>query len=658
MANNTVLAKMAVNIAANTAEFNRSLAASQKQLSSFVGGVKNVGTALGVSFGAFTVYRGLQYGIGVLSDFEKEMSAVRAITDATGKDFDDLRNSALELGSSTLYSAQAVASLQLAYGRLGFTTNEMLKATSATIDLATATGEDLAKSADVAGATIRGFGLQASETRRVADIMAVGFNKTALGLDNFSEAIKYVAPIAAANNVTLEETTALLGTLADAGIRGSMAGTSLRKIISELDNNGKPLNERLAALAKNGYSSADAMDEVGRTAYASLLTLVKYSAKTEELTTATRNANGEIAKMAAVMSENLDSDFKRLTTSFDGLILRFGKTDMIRSFTRELTELFNVIGGNKSGQLSGGVDKIARQIGGQDGFFGSPKLIKAEIENLKQLAFEVNKPIDENSTVAQLSLRYKLSEEQGKRLLAAIREINTAVAKPVSSEGGEQTNAISAVVPTEKQVSKIKELNEELLKTYDITKRLTALSMATVGNSDTSGLTFSGDPTLKWMQDTAKRLKETVVPEVKGAFLDMTYAAQTFAADFATILGEGIGSGFKNFGATILEGVAHFMKQFGRQLIALGVAALALKAFQINPVAAIAAGVALTALAGSIQSTAGAGASAAMSGGGNSVRAADRGTINVNVTGESRISGRDIVTTYRNSSYELSRTGG
>jgi TP901 family phage tail tape measure protein len=273
MASSTILAKMSVLISAQTAEFGKALERSQAQLNQFSGSVKKMAAGVGVAFGAFEAFSVVKSAVNSIIEFEHTLSTVKAITGATGKEFQQLKKSALDLGASTKYTATQVAELQVEYGRLGFTTKEILAATSATLDLATATGSDLAKSADVAGSTVRGFGLNAEETRRVVDVMAESFNKSALGLENFSEAMKYVAPVAAQAGLSVEETTAMLGTLADAGIRGSMAGTSLRKIISDLGGETGTLSEKLKKLADKGLTGAQAMDEVGRTAYASLLVL-------------------------------------------------------------------------------------------------------------------------------------------------------------------------------------------------------------------------------------------------------------------------------------------------------------------------------------------------------------------------------------------------
>lgn len=304
----------------------------------------NVGAAMGVTFGAATVFQGLQYGFKVIKDFEKSMSEVRAITNATDAEFAALTNSAMELGRTTLFTAKQVSELQIAFGRLGFSNQEILDSTAATLQLAVATGEDLVKSADIAGSTLRSFNLDAKEMQRVVDVMAASFNKSALGLDNFGESMKYVAPVAAASNITLEETTAMLGVLADAGIRGSMAGTSLRKIISDVGGESGTLAEKLEKLAAKGLSGADAMDEVGRTAYASLLILTKHINKVNDATEAYQNASGEAEAMASLMSDNLSGDITKLSSAIDGLILQFRDgSGPIRDMVQALTELVNLV---------------------------------------------------------------------------------------------------------------------------------------------------------------------------------------------------------------------------------------------------------------------------------------------------------------------------
>lgn len=343
----SVLARLAVIIDGQTASFNKAMSQSAGQLETFSKTVSKVGALVGVSFGTAAVFNGLVDAVGILKGFEKQMDIVASITGATGAEFDSLRDSAIQLGKATQFSSTEVAELQTEFGRLGFSTREILAATEATIDLSIATGEDLAKSADIAGSTIRSFGLDATETGRVVDVMAESFNKSALGLDNFGEAMKYVGPIAAQAGLSIEETTALLGTLADAGIRGSSAGTSLRKIITDLGTGSGTLSEKLKALADKGLTGAEAMSEVGRTAYASLLILAKNTEKTEGLTTALNGAAGAAKKTADIVGDNLQGDVSALSGAYESLILSgSGATSILREFTQAATKILNLLSNN------------------------------------------------------------------------------------------------------------------------------------------------------------------------------------------------------------------------------------------------------------------------------------------------------------------------
>jgi phage shock protein A len=349
---NRVLADLAVRISANTAEFqkqlsqaNRSLSGTEKALK----GVSNTLNALGIGFGAFQIAGIVKAAVGSVAALESELSTVKAVTRATDEEFEKLRKSAIALGSSTKFTATQVAGLQAAYGRLGFTTSEILAASEATLLLATATREDLAKSADIAGSTLRAFGLEAEETGRVVDVMGLSFSRSALQLDSFAEAMKFVAPVARAAGVTIEETTALLGVLADNGIRGSNAGTALRRILVDLTKDGRPARDRILELANAGLTLESSFDEVGRIAQTSLLVLGNNIDKIDEGTIAYNNASGAIKDMSDVIRDNLTEDVTRLTSAYDGLIQKLGDTSFLRSVVRGTTDFINTLSGTNEG---------------------------------------------------------------------------------------------------------------------------------------------------------------------------------------------------------------------------------------------------------------------------------------------------------------------
>lgn len=406
------------------------LRAELNKANGLLGGFKNqlsqIGAALGLTFGTAALFRGIKEGIIIASTFEKTMSEVKAITGATGDEFKALEKDALRLGASTRYTATQVGELQVAYGRLGFSTKEILAATEATLNLAAATGENLAKSADVAGSTVRGFGLQADETERVVDVMASSFNKTALSLDNFTESMKYVAPVGNAAGATVEEVTAMLGVLADAGIRGSMAGTSLRKIFTDMTKDGRPLQERLAELARKGITLADSFDEVGRTAQTSLLILSKNTEKTNQLTYALQGASGEAAKMARIMQDNLSGDVTKLTSAWEGFILRLTNTKPIRELIKDLTMLVNALSGTHSlddalRNSSLAIKKLSDTPG-----VGKSDVWKVMVKNLGDARREMGKPID-ISHVEAVANMYNLTSVQADILARAVQQANKAL---------------------------------------------------------------------------------------------------------------------------------------------------------------------------------------------------------------------------------------
>ena len=178
------------------------------------------------------------------SEFEFVMAKVNAVSGATAEEFKALTATAEELGRTTFFTAEQVGQLQLAYSKLGFTAKEMQDAVKPTLDLATATGTDLARAAQVAGAAVRGFGLDASETERVVDVMAVAFASSAMDIEKWQTSMTKVAPIAKSAGFSIEDTAAMMSKLTDSGIEASIAGTSLRNILLKMQDPSSELSMR------------------------------------------------------------------------------------------------------------------------------------------------------------------------------------------------------------------------------------------------------------------------------------------------------------------------------------------------------------------------------------------------------------------------------
>ncbi|GAA0857708.1 hypothetical protein GCM10008916_12510 [Clostridium nitritogenes] len=212
-------------------------------------------------------------------EFESKMSRVKAISGATGEEFKKLEEQALQLGQATAFSASECAEGMENLASAGFSTNEIMDAMPGLLDLAASSGEDLATSSDIAASTLRGFGIEASKTSHVADILAKNAAATNAAVGDTGEAMKYIAPNARAAGLGLEEVTAAIGELANAGIKGSQAGTTLRSA--------------LVRLAKPSDPAATAMERIGFTAFDSSGKMKSLATIMGELNEKTKNLTDE-----------------------------------------------------------------------------------------------------------------------------------------------------------------------------------------------------------------------------------------------------------------------------------------------------------------------------------------------------------------------------
>jgi len=287
----------------------------------------------GATAALYAMGKATSFAIRVGKEFEQGMANVKAISGATGVEFKALEANAKLLGRTTKFTATEVAGLQTEFSKLGFTATEINKVTKGTLALAAATGSDLAISAAVGGATLRGFGLDASETGRVTDVMAKSFSSSALDMQKFSDSMKYVAPVAKMAGFSIEGTTAIMGQLANAGIDGSMAGTALRKIFLELSNESSKLSKRLGgsvssvdelipALQKlnaEGVSTAEMKDLVGQRAISAFSILLDGSEDVDTLAKSLKNAGGSAQEMADIQLDTLEGKLTILKSATEGL---------------------------------------------------------------------------------------------------------------------------------------------------------------------------------------------------------------------------------------------------------------------------------------------------------------------------------------------------
>ena len=279
-------------------------------------------------------YKAISGAIRVGAEFEQSMANLSAVTNANAKDFADLEAMAKELGRTTKFTAADVAGLGTEFGKLGFTAKQIQDVSKDTLLLAGAVGADLPRAAEVAGATLKGFGIDASDTQRVTNLMAASFSGSALDMEKFAESMKMVAPVAASAGFQIEGTTAMLGQLADVGIHGSMAGTSLKNIFLKLADSSSALSKefggpvksvgelipKLQELKAGGMGLSEALALTDKRSAAAFLTLVRGSDDLEELTKSFTGTD-RAAEMYAIQQDTLKGRTDELISATQGLAI-------------------------------------------------------------------------------------------------------------------------------------------------------------------------------------------------------------------------------------------------------------------------------------------------------------------------------------------------
>lgn len=307
------------------------------------------------------------------SDFEKQMSRVQAISGATGEDFEKLRDQAIQLGADTSFSASSAAEGMENLAAAGFEVNEITEAMPGLLALAAASGEDLAVSSDIAASAIRGFGLDAEDAAHVADVLAANANKTNSSVSETGEALKYIAPLAQAAGIEFEETAAAIGIMANAGIQGSQAGTTLRAALSRLSKPTSDMQEVMDELGISFYDSEGKMKSLseqvgmlqkategmtdeqrnnylvtlyGQEALSGMLALINAGeGSLQELTAAYENSDGAAQAAADTMQDNLAGAMEQLGGSAEtlGIVFYDSVSDNLKAAAESATDSVNEI---------------------------------------------------------------------------------------------------------------------------------------------------------------------------------------------------------------------------------------------------------------------------------------------------------------------------
>ena len=321
--------------------------------------------AAGLAAALHEIYEGYALCIGVAADFEESMSNVEALSGASVDELGQLSSLAKELGATTKFTAKESADAMGYMAMAGWDAEQMLAGMPGVLQLAAASGEDLARVSDIVTDSMTAFGLSAADTNRYADVLAQTASKANTNVSLMGESFKYAAPLAGALKYDVEDVAVATGLMANAGIKGSEAGTTLRNIFTRL---AKPTKESADAMDALGLSMSDGtgkmytwmelmeqmrdsfagLTEEQKTFYAAelagqrgmsgLLAIVNASEEDfSKLSVAITNSAGAAQRMADIKLDNLNGQMTLFNSALEAV-----ETTVGEQFTPDLQELYSI----------------------------------------------------------------------------------------------------------------------------------------------------------------------------------------------------------------------------------------------------------------------------------------------------------------------------
>lgn len=319
--------------------------------------------AVGVAVAGYFGIKAFGGAVKSAADFEAAMSRVEAATGASGKELEALKKAASDAGANTQFTASQAANALENLAKAGLSSTQSVQALNPVLSLAAAADVELATAAEYVTKAVMGMGLQFEDAGRVADVLAKGANATNTSVSGLAQALSYAAPVAQSVGLTLEETTAIMGKLADAGIDASRAGTGMANILAQFSDPASKFKKELAAigitttdfnealrqLEAAGDKGKAAILAVGLNAGPALQSLLNQGmGSVDALAEKLRNAEGSAAAAAKVMQDNLQGSMKGLGSAWEAVenalmtpvlpVLTQGITDLANAFRASVSD--------------------------------------------------------------------------------------------------------------------------------------------------------------------------------------------------------------------------------------------------------------------------------------------------------------------------------
>lgn len=384
-----------------------------------------IATAVTAISGMSTALAGVAgYSIKVGSSFEAGMSKVQAVSGASNEQLQRLSDKAKEMGATTKFSATEAADAMNYMAMAGWKTEDMLNGIDGIMNLAAASGEDLATTSDIVTDALTAFGLSAQDSTHFADVLAAASSNANTNVSMMGETFKYVAPLAGSLGYSAEDCAVAIGLMANSGIKASQSGTALRSMFSRLAKPSKEVKEAMEKLnisltdshgnmksldtlmgdLRNSFSGLSESEKAemasslaGQEAMSGLLAIVNASdADFNKLKDAIYGADGASAKMAETMQDNLQGKITILKSTIEGLGIKIyeeiedpmkeaaeGATDSVGQISSALENGGIDAAVEKTGNIIGGLSvKIAQE---------SPKMVDASVLLLKSFVQGIKK---------------------------------------------------------------------------------------------------------------------------------------------------------------------------------------------------------------------------------------------------------------------------
>jgi len=370
-----VIRNLVVKIAADISSLSTGLQKAEKKLKAVASNFTKIGTKLTAAVTLPIAALGVKI-VSLYKDYEQSMANAGSVSNATAEELERMKNIAREMGAKTIFSASDAADALYYMAQAGYKVDQMAVAIESTLNLASATQNDLAFTTETVIATLNQFGLEASHAERISNVFASAISSSQANLDKLGNSMAYVGPVAHSLGYSVEETTGALSVLYNAGYDGSMAGTSLRQslvslmnpttaakeIFEELGVNLESVNpttksfaDILDTLAESGMSTAQAMKVFGARAGPGMLALLSAGGDAvrdmTDAITGTNSAN----EMAALQLDTLQGEYKELESQVEEIALQFG--DILIPVIRELIQKYLTPLLNRILALSSGTKK-------------------------------------------------------------------------------------------------------------------------------------------------------------------------------------------------------------------------------------------------------------------------------------------------------------